>query len=142
MHRLLFPLALLAICCSVPAGAQPIPEDQLCLSPSGIGALQDSKCRPLPGDKRKIKPEQLPLHLRNDFRLRLRVVSDDTPDEGYNLSSLHKNDTVTDLDLYREGPIDLSTLPHVTALQINHLNLLGSQVTDYSAIPPKTSVRK
>lgn len=131
-------LALCATLIAQPAISQPIPENELCLVPTGIGAMKDGKCRALPGDKRKIVPEQLPLHLRNDFRLKLRVVSDDKPDEPYDLSSLYNNDTVTELDLYREGPIDLGVLSSMQALRALSLSIDAAKALDQLATPPST----
>lgn len=134
MRRVFLVLALLAS----PLHAQPIPEDQLCLTPIGIGALEDGKCRPLPGDKREIKPAQLPIHLRNDFRLKLNVVSADNPEEDYDLSSLSNNDTVTELELFRVGPIDMSPLPSMQALRALSLSAQAARSLGQLSTPPAT----
>lgn len=134
--------AVLLVLLAGPALAQAVPEDKLCMTPVGTGIQIGDRCESLPGERREIKPAQLPLHVADTSTLlRLRVVSDDTPDEPYDLSSLAGNDTVTELDLFREGPIDLTPLAQAKSLRALSLSIDAAKALSQLADTPPAPVR-
>lgn len=113
-RRLVGCIAALVIS-TAPAFAQETKVNELCVDYFGIGALVKEACRPLSGPKRKIGPSDLTSAL-SDGVANLRIVSDDSPEEPYDLTPLSDARSVHSLELFRVGPVDLTPLQDMKGL--------------------------
>lgn len=100
---------------TTPVFAQETEVNELCVDYFGVGALVEETCRPLSGPKRKIGPSELNSAL-SDGVANLRIVSDDNPEEPYDLAPLSSAGSVHSLELFRVGPVDLTPLQDMKGL--------------------------
>ena len=77
-----------------------------CVGFFGIGAYQGTECKPFPGRKAKISIGQLADTVADTRITEIRLISDDKPDQAFDLSPLAGASHIRTLDIYREGEID------------------------------------
>ena len=71
----------------------------------------------------KIKAVDLAETLRDTSINKLRIVSDDMPDEPFDLSPLAGADHILHLSIYREGKVDLTPILWMKGLRELHLSI-------------------
>ncbi|MEP6021323.1 MAG: leucine-rich repeat domain-containing protein [Paracoccaceae bacterium] len=95
---------------------QNLKDDVFCVDYFGVGLAADDECRPFPGPKRKIGPSEISRALA-DGVVNLHVVSDDNPDEPFDLTPLSGAASVHSLHLFRVGSINLAPLDGLQGLR-------------------------
>lgn len=108
----------------------PAQAAETCLSYFGIGEMQEEKCEPFAGEKATIKIDQLANFVADTSFTRLKIVSDDRPDEPFDLSPLAGVSHIRTLEIYREGEVDLTP---INAMQ--GLKSLGLSIDAARALP-------
>ncbi|SFU16241.1 internalin A [Pseudovibrio denitrificans] len=116
--------------------AQHIGEETLCVDYFGVGTIIDDSCRPFPGPNRKVGPSELSSALAEKIT-KLKIVSDDTPEEPYNLSPLASVSSIRSLDLYREGDVDLTPIQNMKGLRSLSLAIDAAAAFDQLTIGPE-----
>ncbi|WP_422038641.1 leucine-rich repeat domain-containing protein [Roseibium sp.] len=95
--------------------SQTIQKEDICVDFFGSGVFVDGRCKTIFNRVDKISAAELPQALRNGTP-RLEILSDDAPEEPFDLAPLSNLETVHSLYIYREGEIDLSPLQSMKGL--------------------------
>lgn len=95
--------------------SQEAKDNEFCVDYFGVGEAVGETCRPFSGPKRKIAASELTAAL-SDGVVDIRIVSEDTPEEAFDLTPLSASTGVHSLDLFRVGSVDLTPLHDMKGL--------------------------
>lgn len=116
MRQFLLCMSVFLIVALLQTPTQSAAAEELCVDYFGVGLVAGEECTPFRGPSRKIRPSELTDALTQDL-VKLNIVSDDTPEEDFDLAPLSNNTSLRILKLYREGEIDLTPLHSMKGLR-------------------------
>ncbi|MDQ2095253.1 leucine-rich repeat domain-containing protein [Rhodalgimonas zhirmunskyi] len=94
-----------------------------CISHFGVGEIRALKCERFSGRSVNISIGQLSATVADKEVTDIRLVSDNSPDEPFDLSPLAGADHIRSLNIYREGDLDLTPLLSMAGLKSLSLSI-------------------